>query len=75
MFGRKLDKYVLERRADFVNLRVTDPDATQLFVDLCALDTFIDQQMHRLTKHRGTAHPAKLVHGMESRGHVIASHV
>ncbi len=32
--------------ADFVNLGVTDPDATQLFVDLCAFDTFIDKQMH-----------------------------
>src|SRR5438093_9468103 len=75
MFGRKLDKHVFERRADFVDLGVTDSDLTQLFVDLCALDTFINEQMHRLTENRGTAHAAKLMHGMESRRHVIASHI
>src|SRR4029434_8292843 len=67
MLARELDKYVFERRADFVDLGVTDSDAPQLFVDLCTLDALIDQQMHGLTKHRGTTHAAKLMHGMKSR--------
>ena len=46
MFGRKLDKDIFERRTDFVDFRMTDPDAAQLLVDLCALDVFIDKQMH-----------------------------
>ncbi len=46
VLGRKLDKHVFERRADFVNLRVTDAYFAQLFVNLGALDALIDQQMH-----------------------------
>ena len=46
MLGGKLDKYVFQRRTDFVNLGVTDADFMELFVDLSALDVFINQQMH-----------------------------
>ena len=49
MFGRKLDKYILQRRTDVVNLRVGDSDFAELFVDLRALDGVVYQQMHRLT--------------------------
>src|SRR6266496_2378030 len=75
MFRRKLDKHIFERRADLLNLGVTDPDATQLFIDLCALDAFIDQQVHRLSKDRSAAHTTKLMHGMEGLRHMVASHI
>ena len=58
-----------------MNLGMTDADFAQLFLDLRALDCFIDQQMHRLTEDCGAAHPGHLVHGVECRGHVVASHV
>ena len=54
---------------------MTDADFAQLLVNLRALDTFIDQQMHRLAEDRGAAHSAHLMHGMQCRGHMIASHV
>src|SRR5206468_835420 len=44
-------------------------------VDLCALDVFIDQQMHRLTKHRRAAHPTKLTHRLKRRRYMIAGHI
>src|SRR5439155_11148158 len=75
VLGRKLDKYVFERRAYFVNLGMTDADFAQLLVNLRALDTFIDQQMHRLAEDRGAVHSAHLMHGMQCRGHMIASYV
>src|SRR2546430_1193602 len=75
VLGRKLDKYVFERRAYFVNLGMTDADFAQLFVNLGAFDASIDQQMHRLAEHRGTADAAHLVHRTQRRGHMIASHV
>ena len=54
---------------------MTDADFAQLFLDLRALDGFIDQQMHRLTEDCGAAHAGHLVHGVQRRCHVIASHV
>src|SRR5207249_5177059 len=75
MFGRKLNKHIFERRTYFANLGMIDADFAQLFVYLGALDSFIDQQMHRLTEHRGTAHSAHFVHRAQRRGHMIASHV
>ena len=76
MFGRELDKHVFERRADFVDLRVTDPDATQLFVDLCALDTFIDQPTHLLFVGNVNGHgqPADFTGHVASRSHVEIGH-
>src|SRR5437867_914511 len=64
MLGRKLDEHVFERRADYVNLDMANPDFAQLFLNLGALDVFIDQQMHRLAKDGSAAHSAHLVHGM-----------
>ncbi len=58
-----------------MNLEMTDADFAQLFLDLRALHRFINQQMHRLTEHRGTAHSGHLMHGMQGRRHVIASHI
>ena len=58
-----------------MNLGMTDADFAQLFVDLGALDAFIDQQMHRLAEYRRAAHSAHFVHGVQCRGHVIAGHV
>ena len=75
VLGRKLDKHVFERRPHFVNLCMTDADFAQLFVDLGALDALIDQQMHRLAEYRRAAHSAHFVHGVQCRGHVIASYV
>src|SRR5439155_21508250 len=75
MLGRKLDKHVLERRADYMNLDMTNPDFEQLSLNLCSLDVFIDQQMHRLAKNGSAADSAPLVHGMQCRGHMIASHI
>ena len=43
MLGRQLDEHVFERRADFVNLSMTDAHFAQLFVYLRALDALIDQ--------------------------------
>src|SRR5947209_18871839 len=74
VLGRKFHKHVFERRAYFVNLGMTDADFAQLFVNLGALDAFIDQQMHRLTEHGGAAHSAHLVHGMQSRRDMISRH-
>ena len=58
-----------------MDLGVTDADTVQLFLDLCALDVFIDKQMHRLTKNSGIAHAAKLVDGLKRRRHVVASDI
>ena len=58
-----------------MNLGVSDADFAQLFLDPRALDDFIDEQMHRLTEDCGAAHSGHLVHGVECRGHVIASHI
>src|SRR5207247_7842266 len=75
VLGGKLDKYILQRRADVVNLRVGDSDFAELFVDLRALDGVVYQQMHRLTEHRGIAHSGHLMHCMKRCRHVIARHV
>jgi len=58
-----------------MNLDVSDANFAQLFLDLRALDRAIDEQMHRLTENCGAAHSGHLVHGVERRGHVVASHV
>ena len=47
MLGGKLDKHVFERRTHFMNLDMSDANFAQLFLDLRALDCFIDEQMHR----------------------------
>ena len=75
MFSRELDKHIFQGRPDFVNFRMANASTAQLFVNLCALDTFIDKQMHRLTKHRRAAHARKLMHRMESRRHMIAHYI
>jgi len=46
MLGGKLDKYVFQRRTHFVDLGMSDANFAQLFLDLRALDRFIDDQMH-----------------------------
>src|SRR6266576_5023082 len=58
-----------------MNFRVTDSNAAQLFVDLYALDTFVHQQMHGLTKDRSTSHTAKLMHGLERRGYMVTHNI
>ena len=75
MFGRKLDKNILEGRPDLVDFRMANPGVAKFFVDLRALDVFIDQQMHRLTKHRRAAHATKLTHRLKRRRHMIAGHI
>src|SRR5947207_2710379 len=75
MFGRKLYKNILEGWPDLVDLRMANPGVAKFFIDLCALDVFIDQQMHRLTKHRGAADPSKLTHRLKRRRHMIAGHI
>ena len=55
-FAVSVDKHIFQRRTDFVNLRLSDSDAAQFFVDLVARDAFIDQQMHRLAEDSGGAH-------------------
>ena len=49
-----------------MNLGMRDADFAQLFLDLRALDCFIDQQMHRLAEDCGAAHSGHLVHGMRA---------
>src|SRR5882762_11959634 len=75
VLGRKLHKYVFERRTYLVNLGVTDANFAQLLVNLGALDALIYQQMHRLTEDSRTAHSVHLMHGTQGGGHVIASHI
>ena len=43
MFSRKFDKNIFEGRPDLVNFRMANTGAAEFFVDLCALDTFIDK--------------------------------
>src|SRR5262249_60646268 len=75
VLGGKLDKHVFQRRTHFMNLDMTYANFAQLFLDLRALDCFVDEQMHRLAEDRGAAHSGHLVHRVECRGHVIASHI
>ena len=75
MLGGKFDEHVFQRRTYFMNLDMRDPDFAQLFLDLRALDGVIDEQMHRLTENCGAAHSGHLMHCVECRRHVIASHV
>jgi len=42
VFGRKLDKDVFQRRTYFMNFDMSDADFAQLFLDVRALDCFID---------------------------------
>ena len=58
-----------------MNLGMSDADFAQLFLNLRALDCFIDEQMHRLTEDCGAADSGHLVHGVEGCGYVIAGHV
>jgi hypothetical protein len=43
MFSRKLDKNIFEGRPDLVNFRMANTGAAEFFIDVCALDTFIDK--------------------------------
>ena len=58
-----------------MNLGMSDADFAQLFLDPRTFHSVIDEQMHGLTENCGAAHSGHLVHGMERRGHMIASHV
>ena len=58
-----------------MNLGVSDTNFAQLFLDPRTVHSVIDEQMHGLAENCGAAHTGHFVHGMERRGHVIASHV
>ena len=75
VLGGQLHKYVFQRRTHFMNLGVSDTNFAQLFFDPRTVHSVIDEQVHGLAKNCGAAHPRHLVHGVERRGHVIASHV
>src|SRR4029079_7228332 len=75
VLGGQLHKHVFQRRTYFMNLSMSDTNFAQLVLDMRALDRVIDEQMHRLAENCGAAHTTHLVHGMESRGDVVASYV
>ena len=67
VFRRKFDKNIFERRPDLMNLCMANAGAVQFFFYVRALDTFIDKQMHRLTKHGRAPHAAELMNSLKLR--------
>ncbi len=69
------NKDIFKRWADFVNLGAAAPHGAQLLLDLCTLNMFLDQQVHRLAKDSGALHAFELSHRLQRRRQMIAGDV